>query len=147
MLFRSDAVGLAVRDIPITESFAAEPTYNHPLLLCGRKVVMGYPGHLGSHGIIYWPVEEDLDALMRGHPDWRIRAARLHVRYLFFGPGERRKWPNSYESWRAGATVVASGEWGELLDLQTPPLPLGPEEEKPTPRPAPARLLPPSVPQ
>jgi hypothetical protein len=142
-----DAVALAVHDIPITEAFAAEPTYNHPLLLCGRKVVMGYTGHLASHGIVYGPTEDDLDALMLGLADWRIRAARLRVRYLFFGPGERRLWPASHESWRMSAAVVASGEWGELFDLHTPPLPVGEDEEKSTPRLEPPRLRLPSAPQ
>jgi len=139
-----DAVSQAVRDIPITEAFAAQPTYNHPLLLCGRKVVMGYDGHLSSHGIRYGPVDDELDALMLGHFNWRLRAARLGVRYLFFGPGERRTWPISNESWRMGATVIASGEWGEILDLQTPPLPVG-ESESPALRPAAPRLQLPSV--
>jgi hypothetical protein len=144
-----DAVALAVRDIPITEPFAAQPTYNHSLLLCGRKLVMGYNGHLASHGIVYGPVDDQLDALMLGLPDWRLRAARLRVRYLFFGPGERRTWPASHESWRMGATVVASGEWGELFDLHTPPLPIGAgeEEKKSTPRLEPPRLQLPSVPR
>ena len=141
-----DAVAHAVRDIPITEPFAAQPNYNHPLLLCGRKVVMGYDGHLASHGIEYGPVDDELDALMRGFPDWRIRAARLGVRYLFFGPEERKTWPASYESWRMSATVIASGEWGEILDLETPPLPVG-EVESPTLRLAPPRLQLPSSPQ
>ncbi len=136
-----DAVALAVRDIPITEPFAAQPNFNHPLLLCGRKVVMGYDGHLSSHGILYGPVDDELDALMRGFPDWRLRAARLGVRYLFFGPGERATWPESYESWRMSATVIAGGEWGEIFDLQTPPLPLG-EGESPALRIAPPRLQP-----
>ena len=140
-----DAVALAVRDIPITEAFAAQPTYNHPLLLCGRKVVMGYDGHLVSHGILYGPVDDELDALMRGFPDWRLRAARLGVRYLFFGPDERKTWPESYESWRMGATVIASGEWGEIFDLHTPPLPAPAEEESATPRLAPPRLQLPSA--
>ena len=144
-----DAIALAVRDIPITEPFAAQPTYNHSLLLCGRKLVMGYNGHLASHGIVYGPVDDQLDALMLGLPDWRLRAARLRVRYLFFGPGERRTWPASHESWRMGATVVASGEWGELFDLHTPPLPIGAgeEEKKSTPRLEPPRLQLPSVPR
>ena len=140
-----DAVNLAVRDIPITEAFAAQPTFKHPLLLCGRKVVMGYDGHLVSHGILYGPVDDELDALMRGFPDWRLRAARLGVRYLFFGVGERTTWPASYESWRMGATVIASGEWGEIFDLHTPPLPAPAEEEKATPRLAPPRLQLPSA--
>ena len=141
-----DAVAQAVRDIPIAEAFAAQPNYNHPLLLCGRKVVMGYDGHLASHGIVYGPVDDELDALMRGFPDWRLRAARLGVRYLFFGAGERATWPGSYESWRMGATVIASGEWGEIFDLHTPPLPVA-EEESATPRLAPPRLQLPSAPQ
>ncbi|MEO6742830.1 MAG: hypothetical protein ABIP20_21530 [Chthoniobacteraceae bacterium] len=140
-----DAVAQAVRDIPITEAFAAQPTFNHPLLLSGRKLVMGYDGHLASHGILYGPVEDDLDALMRGLPDWRLRAARLGVRYLFFGPGERKTWPASDESWRTGATVIASGEWGEIFDLHTAPLPPPAEEENATPRLAPPRLQLPSA--
>jgi hypothetical protein len=119
-----DAVSQAVRKIPVTEPFAAQPNYNHPLLLCGRKTVMGYEGHLASHGIRYADTADDLDALMLGFPDWRLRAARLGVRYLFYGPGERETWPNSYESWRLSATVIASGDWGQLLDLETPPIPL-----------------------
>ena len=119
-----DAVAQAVRKIPVTEPFAAQPNYNHPLLLCGRKTVMGYEGHLASHGIRYADTAADLDALMLGFPDWRLRAARLGVRYLYYGPGERETWPNSYESWRLSATVIASGDWGQLLDLETPPIPL-----------------------
>jgi hypothetical protein len=139
-----DAVAQAVRNIPITEPFAAQPDYNHPLLLCGRKVVMGYDGHLSSHGIQYGPVDDELDALMRGSPDWRLRAARLGVRYLFFGRGERETWPESHESWRMSATVIASGEWGELFDLETPPPPVE-EGESPRLRLAPPRLQPPSA--
>ncbi len=141
-----DSVEQAVREIPITEPFAAAPSFKHPLLLCGRKLVMGWPPHLASHGIQYTSVDEDLSALMLGSPDWRLRAARLGVRYLFFGPDERAAWPESHESWRMGATVIASGEWGELLDLQTPPLPLS-EEESPALRLAPPRLQPPSAPR
>jgi len=119
-----ESVSAAVRKIPVTQPFAAQPNYNHPLLLSGRKTVMGYEGHLGSHGIQFANVADDLDALMLGFPDWRLRAARLGVRYLFYGPGERETWPNSYESWRLSATVIASGEWGQLFDLETPPVPL-----------------------
>ena len=141
-----DAVALAVRDIPITETFATQPTYNHPLLLCGRKVVMGYEGHLGSHGIQYRTENDELDALMLGQSDWKLHAERLGVRYLFFGPGERKTWPLTGESWRTGATVIASGEWGELLDLQSPPPPPQ-KDESPTLRLAPPRLQLPSAPR
>ena len=141
----TDGVAHGVRGIPISETFACEPTYNHPLLLAGRKVVMGYDGHLGSHGIDYLAIEADLHALMLGAPDWRERAARLDVRYLFFGAGERAKWPDSLEPWQQSATVVASGEWGEIFDLRSASAVITPD--RPTPRLAPPRLRLPSVPR
>jgi hypothetical protein len=140
-----DAVGQAVREIPITETFAANPTYNHALLLCGRKVVMGYEGHLSSHGIQYEQVRGELDALMSGAPGWRLHAERLGSRYLFFGPGERQTWPDSAEPWRTEAVSLAAGEWGEIFDLRAvAPMPR-PAGENPTLRLAPPRLQPPSA--
>src|SRR5262249_31705822 len=52
-----DTVGQVVRRLPAEARFAAYPTYNHPLLLNGRKVVLGYLGHLASQGFDYGPVE------------------------------------------------------------------------------------------
>ncbi len=119
-----DAVAGAARGIPITETFAATPIYNHPLLINGRKLALGFTGHLTSHGIHFDRQLDQLDVLMNGDDEWRIAAAKLGVRYLFFGPRERAQWPDSLETWRAGAQVIASGDWGELFDLETPPVPL-----------------------
>jgi MFS family permease len=121
-----DAVAAAVSHIPVTETFAAAPTHNHPLLLAGRKMLLGFPGHLGSHGIQYAHQQSDLDSLMNGARDWRILAAEHGIRYLYVGPVERSLWPNSSEAWRNGAEVIASGDWGEIFDLEMPPLPVAP---------------------
>ncbi|HEU4770577.1 MAG TPA: hypothetical protein VFS68_00350, partial [Candidatus Udaeobacter sp.] len=43
---RLDHIGTALRPLPIDARFATYPTFNHPVLLQGRKVVAGYPGHL-----------------------------------------------------------------------------------------------------
>src|SRR5262249_8042151 len=40
-----DGVGTALRVIPLEARFAGHPTYNHIVLLSGRKMVLGYPGH------------------------------------------------------------------------------------------------------
>ena len=124
-LSKVDAVAEAVRGIPITATFAARPSYNHPLLLCGRKVVMGFEGHLGSHGIQYSEVSDELDALMNGQTDWRQHATRLGARYIFFGTDERDHWPGAFQAWRNEARLIASGAWGEIFDLESPPLPEG----------------------
>ncbi len=119
-----DAVAAAVRDIPITEPFACAPHYQHALLLNGRKVVLGYEGHLTSHGINYGMTGITLDELMNGVDTWRLAAAELNVRYLFYGPLEIQRWPRSHELWRDSVQVIASGPWGELFDLDLPRIPL-----------------------
>jgi hypothetical protein len=122
-------VNAAVRPIPVTATFAAAPAYNHPLLLCGRKLLMGYEGHLASHGIDYLEARSNLDVLMNGGPDWRRTADRLGVRYLFFGPLESECWPASSRPWEGEALLVASGPWGGIFDLT---------EQRPSPETAPA---------
>jgi hypothetical protein len=116
-----DGTAQAVRAIPITERFAGAPTYNHPLLLCGRKMVLGYLGHVASHGLAWEEPAAKLDALMRGGPDWLNRAAELEVRYLFWGRYEDQTYQDSPQPWREEARLVASGEWGAIYDLFSPP--------------------------
>jgi hypothetical protein len=111
-----DGVAQAVRGLPVTARFAGCPTYNHPLLLSGRAMALGYPGHLWSHGLPYREAETHLDALMNGEPDWRAHAAALGVRYLFFGPREAEHYPESAQPWESEARLVASGAWGAIYD-------------------------------
>ncbi len=115
-----DAVATVLRKVPIEERFAAFPTFNHPLLMNGRKVVLGYGGHLWTQGFDYAPVEQQLKLLMLGAPDWRERARELHARYLFWGNEEKRAYPSSRQPWRGQAAVVATGFWGTIYDLERP---------------------------
>lgn len=118
-----DAVGGAVRKLPATARFACYPTYNHPLLLQGRKVVMGYPGHLWTQGFDYSETNKRLDAVMLGSPDWRGQARRLHTRYLFWGREEKSHYASSTRPWEREAQLVASGNWGAIYDLEATPAP------------------------
>jgi hypothetical protein len=115
-----EAVATVVRKLPIKERFAAFPTYNHPLLMNGRKVVLGYGGHLWTQGFDYAPIEQQLNALMRGAPDWRERAQALHARYLFWGREEERAYASSSQPWRGKTAIVAKGFWGTIYDLEQP---------------------------
>ncbi len=114
---RLDAVGTAVRPLPVEARFAAYPTYNHPLLLQGRKVVLGYPGHLWTEGFDYNPANSKLTALMRGAPNWREAAQSLGVRYIFWGRDETANYQGSSRPWEATAPRIASGDWGAIYDL------------------------------
>ena len=115
-----DAVSSVLRRLPANARFAAFPTYNHPLLLNGQKVVMGYPGHLWTEGLEYEAVLERLDTLMKGDAQWRSIAHELRVRYLFWGPEEQAKWATSAKPWERELTPVAKGDWGEIYEVNAP---------------------------
>jgi hypothetical protein len=115
-----DGVGDAIRMLPVEARFAAYPIYNHPLLLQGRKVVLGYPGHLWTEGFDYRETEEQLRELMGGAGDWRETARHLRARYIFWGREEKINYPMSGRPWEKTIVPVASGNWGAIYDLEEP---------------------------
>jgi hypothetical protein len=132
-----DWVGVVAQKLPVEARFAAYPTYNHPLLLQGRKVVIGYPGHLWTQGFDdYQKAYESLRQLMQGTGDWREAARHLRVRYIFWGREEQMNYPTSTRPWEHGATPVASSAWGTIYDLELPtpnaPQTLGPKSPTPS---------------
>jgi hypothetical protein len=112
-----DAVAVATRRLPVEARFAAFPTYNHPLLLNGRKVVCGYAGHLWTQGIDYTAIENKLTSLMRGEGDWMQTARDLRVRYLYWGEEEKTNYATSSRPWENKLPVVAKGNWGAIYDF------------------------------
>ena len=115
-----DGTRWSVRDIPITDSFIGHPNYNHPLLLCGRLMVMGYEGHAWSHGIDYQQRFSTVKGILNGEAEWREEAAGLGARWLFWGSQEEANYPNSAQPWKAQCAVHAEGPWGTIYDLAEP---------------------------
>jgi hypothetical protein len=115
-----DGLGVATRTLPVEARFAAYPIYNHPLLLQGRKVVLGYPGHLWTQGFDYHDAEGKLRSLMQGASNWQENARALHVRYIFWGREEQLNYPAGPRPWEGTLTLVASGTWGAIYDLEEP---------------------------
>lgn len=116
----SEVIGVskATENLPMEERFATYPTYNHPVLLSGRKVVLGYPGWIWSHGYQTKGKDKKLEDLMRGKKDWRDLAKELGVRYIFWGNLEAKNYSNSTKPWKDYGTLIASGDWGEIYDLE-----------------------------
>lgn len=108
----------ATRELPVSETFVGYPTYNHPVLLSGYKMAMGYPGHLWSYGVNYEPKKLLIDGLMMGGERWRDAARAVGARYLFWGRFEKEKYSGSSQPWRVEAKLVALGEWGAIYDLE-----------------------------
>ncbi|MCW5549470.1 MAG: hypothetical protein KIT44_10960 [Opitutaceae bacterium] len=108
---------MAARQLRVDEPVAAAPDYNHVLLLAGQPLVLGYDGHLWSHGIDYRARMGQLEALMHGGPDWRERADELDVDYLFWGLKEEQRFPGSVKGW-SGEAVVHRGPAGTLYRIR-----------------------------
>ncbi len=112
-----DYVAAATRALPVEARFAAFPTYNHPLLLNGRKVVCGYAGHLWTQGIDNTATENKLRSLMLGEGNWMRAARDLRVRYLFWGNEENVNYATSSRPWESKLRLIAKGSWGAIYDF------------------------------
>jgi hypothetical protein len=85
---------------------------------------MGYPGHLWTQGFDdYGKAHELLTRLMQGDANWRNLAKALHARYIFWGREEKANYGASSRPWEKTETLVASGTWGAIYDLETPQSP------------------------
>lgn len=112
-------VQMLLRGVPRNARLATAPSYEHPALLLGRPLAMGYEGHLVSQGFDYAPQRTDLDCLMNGADGWRDSARRLGTRYLFWGRREAARWPQSTRAWTECAPLLGNFPAGQLY-LLTP---------------------------
>ena len=112
-----EGVCRALASRPVTERVAVAPSFNHPVALCGHPVVLGYAGHLWSHGIDASQVSERLVALMEGRPSWRADARAVNARLLFWGRRESAQFRGSARPWEDEIVPIASGPWGLLYEL------------------------------
>jgi hypothetical protein len=67
------------------------PTFNTPIFLTGRRSVMGYPGHISSHGIKYDDRYRDIMRIYAGAPDAEALLRKYGVEYVVVGPHERQE--------------------------------------------------------
>ncbi len=80
---------LVERTTPPRSRILHAPVYNHPALLTGRRSLLGYPGHLWSHGIDYTAREAEVKAIYAGAPEADAMLRRNQVDYLVVSPHER----------------------------------------------------------
>jgi hypothetical protein len=67
------------------------PTFDTPIFLTGRRSVMGYPGHIYSHGIDYLERQRELMRIYAGAPGAQALLDKYGVEYVVVGPHERRE--------------------------------------------------------
>ena len=65
------------------------PIHNTPIFLTGRRSLMGYPGHIWTHGIDSGPREADIKKIYEGAQDAPALLAKYGVDYVVVDPQER----------------------------------------------------------
>jgi hypothetical protein len=65
------------------------PVHNTPVFLTGRRSLMGYPGHIWTHGLDYGPRETEIKRIYAGAPDAESLLAKYGVDYVVIDPQER----------------------------------------------------------
>ena len=111
------SVQQTVEKLPIAAIFAAAPEHAHPLVFAGRRLALGYHGHMVGHGIPYEKEKRAMDDLMLGRDNWQAAAKQLGVRYLYWGPAEEKTWPASEKPWISSSELEATEAWGEIYRL------------------------------
>src|SRR5260370_21292214 len=62
------------------------PGHNTPVFLTGRRSLMGYPGHIWTHGLDYGPRETEIKRIYAGAPDAESLLAKYGVDYVVIDP-------------------------------------------------------------
>lgn len=65
------------------------PVHNHPVFLTGRRSLMGYPGHVWTHGLEFAPRESEIRRVYAGTPDAAAILRKYSVAYIVVSPLER----------------------------------------------------------
>lgn len=93
-VFDSAGIGFAEMIKQKTEPRALimhAPVHNHPVFLTGRRSLMGYPGHIWTHGLDFVQRESEIRRVYAGTPDAEDILRKYGVAYVVVGPLERNQ--------------------------------------------------------
>ncbi len=65
------------------------PVHNTPVFLTGRRSLMGYPGHIWTHGLQFVQREGEIKRIYLGAPDAEPLLRKYEVDYAVVGPLEK----------------------------------------------------------
>jgi hypothetical protein len=79
---------LIKREAPPQAVVIHAPVHNHPVFLTGRRSLMGYPGHVWTHGLEFGPRESEIRRVYAGAPDAAAILRKYSVDYAVVSPLE-----------------------------------------------------------
>ncbi|HEX6732654.1 MAG TPA: hypothetical protein VF074_21730 [Pyrinomonadaceae bacterium] len=65
------------------------PVHNHPVFLSGRRSLMGYPGHIWTHGLEFVQREREVKNIYSGGPNAEPLLQHYNIEYVVVGPLEQ----------------------------------------------------------
>ena len=128
LLFDREAVAFVEELVAATPPRALvlhHPTYNSPVLLSGRRSLLGYPGHIWSQGLDAAGRAEEIRAVYEEPARAADLLERRGVDYVLVGPQEREAYGRAIESLDASAVLRTERERGgyRLLRVTRSPVP------------------------
>ena len=93
MLYSPSEISVAewiTTNTPEKSIFLTSDRHNHPALLAGREVVMGYTGWLWTHGFDYLLVGNDVIKMYQ-NADFDLMR-KYNVSYIYVGPDEQKEY-------------------------------------------------------
>ncbi|MDX6383777.1 MAG: hypothetical protein QOK48_1350 [Blastocatellia bacterium] len=87
------------------------PIHNTPIFLTGRRSLMGYPGHIWTHGIDFGQREADIKKIYSGSPDAASLLSKYGVDYVVIDPQEHSVMPVDTDFFSRYPEVVKIGEY------------------------------------
>ena len=111
-----DASGLAFAEL-VKEKTAPRalvihaPVHNTPVFLTGRRSLMGYPGHIWTHGLNFMQREGEIKRIYLGLPDAEQLMKNYGVDYAVVGPLEKLAVPLNERFFNRFEKVGQVGEY------------------------------------
>ncbi|HMH45749.1 MAG TPA: hypothetical protein VK557_19835 [Pyrinomonadaceae bacterium] len=99
------------QQIPARAMILHAPIHNTPIFLSGRRSLMGYPGHIWTHGIDSGPREADIKRIYAGSPNAPALLAKYGVDYVVVDPQERSVMPVNDAFFSRYPEVTTVGEY------------------------------------
>jgi hypothetical protein len=87
------------------------PVHNDPVFLSGRRSLLGYPGHIWTHGLDFGAREGEIKRIYSGAPDARRLLEQYKIEYAVVGPLERNVMPVNEQFFAQFPKVGEVGEY------------------------------------
>ena len=113
-IFDASGVSFAERVKQVTQPRSLilhAPVHNTPVFLTGRRSVMGYPGHVWTHGLEFVQREGEIKRIFLGSPDAEQLLKDYGVDYALIGPLERVVTPPNEQFFSRFEKVEQVGEY------------------------------------